>query len=91
MWLTRAGVPCGYPMRFEQLRYHPQVTENDCIVDVETSAWGSVYTGGPPWQFSRTPCEWRGTPMPGEHTGEILEELQQRRTIPAAEPVEGYV
>lgn len=88
MWLTRAGVPCGYPMRFEQLRDHPQVTENDYIVDVETSGWGNVYTGGPPWHFSRTPCEWRGTPMPGEHTGEIMDELHRRKAIPAVEPVE---
>ena len=90
MALSRAGVPCGYPMRFEQLRYHPQVAENGYIVEVETSGWGKVWTGGPPWRFSRTPARWTGTPMPGEHTGEILDELEQRRAVPAAqqEPVQ---
>jgi crotonobetainyl-CoA:carnitine CoA-transferase CaiB-like acyl-CoA transferase len=79
MQLTRAGVPCGYPMRFEELRYHPQVTENDYIIESDTSAWGRLYTGGPPWHFSETPARWTGTPLPGEHTGDVLDELQQRR------------
>ncbi len=77
MKLNAGRIPCGYPMQFEQLRQHPQVVENDYIVDVETSAWGNVYTGGPPWHFSETPARWFGTPMPGEHTGEILDELKQ--------------
>lgn len=87
MVLTDARVPCGYPMRFEELRYHPQVTENDYIVDVETSGWGRVSTGGPPWRFSRTPATWTGTPIPGEHTGEILDELEQRKAAPVARQV----
>ena len=79
MQLTRAGVPCGYPMRFEQLRYHPQVTENGYIIETDTSAWGRVYTGGPPGHFSRTPPRWIGTVLPGEQTGEILDEVEQLR------------
>jgi crotonobetainyl-CoA:carnitine CoA-transferase CaiB-like acyl-CoA transferase len=85
MQLTRAGVPCGFPQRFEQLRYHPQVTDNDYIVETDTSAWGRVYTGGPPWHFSETPAQWTGTPLPGEHTGEILDELDRLRA--PGEPV----
>ena len=84
MKLTHARIPCGYPMRFEELRYHPQVTENGYIQEVETSAWGPVYTGGPPWHFSKTPGQWTGTPMPGEHTGDILAELQQGAAVGAA-------
>jgi crotonobetainyl-CoA:carnitine CoA-transferase CaiB-like acyl-CoA transferase len=87
MQLERAGVPCGFPMRFEQLRYHPQVTENQYIIDAETSAWGHVYTGGPPWHFSRTPTQWTGTALPGEHTGEILDELEQRKALAPARQV----
>ena len=87
MVLTEARVPCGYPMRFEELRYHPQVRENQYLVDVETSGWGEVTTGGPPWRFSRTPATWTGTSMPGEHTGEILDELEQRKAAPVARQV----
>ncbi|MFN8556345.1 MAG: CoA transferase [Dehalococcoidia bacterium] len=83
MRLNRAGVPCGYPMRFDQLRYHPQVTQNDYIVNVETSGWGRVYTGGPPWHFSKTPGRWTGTPTPGEHTYEILDDVKRRTAVPA--------
>jgi crotonobetainyl-CoA:carnitine CoA-transferase CaiB-like acyl-CoA transferase len=89
MQLTRAGVPCGYPMRFEELRYHPQVTENDYIIETDTSAWGSVYTGGAPWHFSKTPTQWMGTALPGEHTGDILDELEQRKAQPV--PTAGQV
>ena len=85
--LTRSGVPCGYPMRYEQLRYHQQVLENEQIIDTETSGWGRVTTGGPPWCFSHTPTQWFGTPIPGEHTGDVLDELQQRRSTPAKQQV----
>ncbi|HEY7294375.1 MAG TPA: CoA transferase [Dehalococcoidia bacterium] len=78
MRLTSANVPCGYPLRFDVLRHHRQAVENEYLLEVETSAWGRVWTGGPPWHFSRTPATWRGTPMPGEHTGEILDELERR-------------
>lgn len=86
MQLTRAGLPCGFPQRFEQLRYHPQVTENQYIIETDTSAWGRVYTGGPPWHFSKTPAGWTGTPLPGEHTGEILDEIEQTRA--AGQPLQ---
>jgi crotonobetainyl-CoA:carnitine CoA-transferase CaiB-like acyl-CoA transferase len=79
MWLTRAGVPCGYPLRFEQLRFHQQARENEYIIDVDTAGWGPVTTGGPPWHLSKTPARWFETPIPGVHTGEILDELERQR------------
>jgi crotonobetainyl-CoA:carnitine CoA-transferase CaiB-like acyl-CoA transferase len=84
MKLTHARIPCGYPMRFEELRHHPQVTENGYIQEVEMSAWGTVSTGGPPWRFSKTPARWTGTPMPGEHTADILAEVERQASVPAA-------
>lgn len=77
--LSEAGVPCGYPMSFDTLQQHAQVIENGYIQQVLTSGWGNVWTGGPPWEFSRTPARLFGTPQPGEHTGDILDELTQRR------------
>lgn len=87
-WMLRladAGVPCGYPISFETLRRHAQVIENGYIREVTTTGWGDVWTGGPPWEFSRTPTRLFGTPQPGEHTGAILDELAQRRAA-ASEP-----
>lgn len=86
MVLGRAGVPCGYSMSWEQLRYHQQVTENDYIVEVETAAWGPVFTGGPPWHLSDTATTWTGTPMPGQHTDDVFNELKKLRGSEAPVP-----
>lgn len=88
-WLLafrRRGVPAGYRRDFEHLRHDTQVRANDYLTDVPTH-WGDVTTGGAPWRFAGTPAPpWRGTPRPGEHTGEILAELGIRS--PRTEPAE---
>ena len=81
-WLRHfnlAGVPVGYPMNWSELRHHAQVLDNDYIVPVETAAWDQVWTGGPPWHLSETPARMFSPPMPGQHTQDILADLQQRR------------
>ena len=77
--LAETDVPSGYPISFESLQHHRQAIENGYLREVTTSGWGDVWTGGPPWQLSRTPARWTGTPLPGEHTGDILDELAQNR------------
>ena len=71
-------MPCGYPLSWDVLRNHAQVIENGYIRDVLTSGWGSVQTGGPPWTLEGTPARWTGTPLPGEHTADILDSLPAR-------------
>jgi crotonobetainyl-CoA:carnitine CoA-transferase CaiB-like acyl-CoA transferase len=80
--LDRAGVPWGAPMLWEHLRHHAQVLANDNLVEVETDAWGEVWTGGPPWRFSRTPARMSGPPIPGIHTHEYRAEIEQRKAAP---------
>ena len=82
MHFNRAGVPVGYPMTWAELRHHAQVLDNDYIVPVETAAWGQVWTGGPAWHLSATPARMFSTPMPGEHSQEILAGLEQQRGAP---------
>ena len=77
--LAETDVPCGYPISFESLQHHRQAIENGYLREVTTSGWGDVWTGGPPWQLSRAAARWTGTPLPGEHTGDILDELAQNR------------
>lgn len=80
-WILKfrqAGVPHGYPMTWEEIRHHEQVLANRHIIEVETPAWGNLLTGGPPWHFSDTPARWFSPPMPGEHTEDILAELETR-------------
>ncbi len=78
-YMRRAGLPCGYQMKWDVLRNHRQVLENEYLVDVETAGWGEVTTGGPAWHFSETPQRWFGTPFPGQHDAEILAELEAAR------------
>jgi crotonobetainyl-CoA:carnitine CoA-transferase CaiB-like acyl-CoA transferase len=75
--LSKENIPCGYSLRFEHLKHHTQVVENKYIVQIETDEWGRLYTGGPPWHFSKTPAEWRRPPLPGEHSDEIIAETRK--------------
>lgn len=76
--LRKSGVPVGMPMDWETIRHHRQVAENGYVVEVGTEGWGKVWTGGPPWRFSKTPARMTGTPLPGEATFELWEEVDRR-------------
>jgi crotonobetainyl-CoA:carnitine CoA-transferase CaiB-like acyl-CoA transferase len=73
--LTRAGVPFGAPLGWEVLRNHRQVLDNDYLVEVDTPAWGRVWTGGPPWRFSKTPARVGPPPIPGADTFALQSEV----------------
>jgi crotonobetainyl-CoA:carnitine CoA-transferase CaiB-like acyl-CoA transferase len=73
--LTKRNVPFGISMGWEALRDHPQARENGYLTDVETVAWGTVTTGGGPWEFSKTPTRLFSPPMPGFDTFDVHEEV----------------
>jgi crotonobetainyl-CoA:carnitine CoA-transferase CaiB-like acyl-CoA transferase len=73
--LARAGVPNGIPLDWEALRHHRQVVENNYVVEIETPAWGKVWTGGPPWHLSKTPAQMGPPPIPGDDTFDLRAEL----------------
>ena len=77
-YLERNDIPFGFLMNWKVLREHQQVLENAYLVDIDTAAWGTVTTGGPPWHLDRTPARWTPTPFPGLHDEEILAELAAR-------------
>ncbi len=81
MRLNEAGVPCSRFYEWDELRFHPQVTANDHVVQVGTP-WGEIYTGGPPWKFSETPATMSASPEAGEHMAEILNEVEAGRGSP---------
>jgi crotonobetainyl-CoA:carnitine CoA-transferase CaiB-like acyl-CoA transferase len=83
--LGEAQVPCARIMTFEELSQHPQVTGNHYIEKVSTRPYGDVYAAGLPWTFGRTPGSILPTAEPGEHTGEILDELASIE-LPVAAP-----
>jgi crotonobetainyl-CoA:carnitine CoA-transferase CaiB-like acyl-CoA transferase len=79
LFLSRADVPWGAPMHWEHLRHHEQVLANDYLVEVPTVAWGTVWTGGPPWRFSKTPAQMVGAPIPGIDTDELREDVDRAK------------
>ncbi|MEX2446664.1 MAG: CoA transferase [Dehalococcoidia bacterium] len=85
--LTKAGVPHGRILSFHELRYHPQVVENDSMRLTPTDHWGPIYHEGAPWQFSKSDhIEWKSAPRIGEHTYEVLQELGLARQAPEPAP-----
>jgi crotonobetainyl-CoA:carnitine CoA-transferase CaiB-like acyl-CoA transferase len=84
--LTKEKVPHGPLMVFNELRYHPQVLDNQHIVEIDTPYWGRLTVDGVPWKFSRTVAgPIRAGGKPGEHTAEVFAELGISH--PAAGPV----
>jgi len=77
--LNKVGVPNGRMMRWDEIRHHDQVTENNYIGPVDTKQWGRVWTSKGPWHFSSTPTRWFATPGIGEHNDEILKEIEASR------------
>jgi crotonobetainyl-CoA:carnitine CoA-transferase CaiB-like acyl-CoA transferase len=74
--LARERVPNGPFMNFAELRFHPQVVDNEHIAEIDTPHWGRLHVDGLPWRFGRTPAgPIRAGGKPGEHTREVLAEL----------------
>lgn len=73
---AKAGVAYGVPERWEEFRYHRQCVENEFAVQVETTAWGTMWTGGPPWHFSRTPAVMTTACIPGLDTFDVQDEIK---------------
>lgn len=74
--LTKERVPNSRIQDFEALRYHPQVLENEHIVDMDSPHWGTLSVDGLPWKFSHTPAgPVRPGGLKGEHTLEVLREF----------------
>jgi crotonobetainyl-CoA:carnitine CoA-transferase CaiB-like acyl-CoA transferase len=73
--LTRRQVPCSTFWDFDLINVHPQVRDNDHVIELDAGRFGTVFTGGPPWKFSRAPARIFRNPEPGEHTAEVLAEL----------------
>ncbi len=74
--LTKGGVPNGRFLYWDDLRFHPQVLENSAMSVIEHPHFGTLYQEGAPWQFSKSdPIDLLPTPLPNEHTDELLNEL----------------
>jgi len=78
--LNAAGVPCGPVLSVDQVFSDPQIAAQEMVLDVPHPGHGVVRMTGFPMKFAEAPCRVRRpAPEPGEHTGEVLEELGMRR------------
>jgi crotonobetainyl-CoA:carnitine CoA-transferase CaiB-like acyl-CoA transferase len=78
-WLQRleaAGVPAGPVLDVGEMLEDPQTIAREMIVDTEHQRLGNVKTLGFPIKFSDSPASIdSGAPLLGQHTTEILREL----------------
>lgn len=78
-WLAlfrEADIWAGPVYDYAQLVEDPQVRHNGSLVEYDHPTEGRIRAPGFPYKFSATPCEiWRGAPLTGEHTEEIMAEL----------------
>jgi crotonobetainyl-CoA:carnitine CoA-transferase CaiB-like acyl-CoA transferase len=75
--LDKAEIPCGPINNFEQVFSMPQVEERGMLVKMNHPTIGELPLVGSPLKMSATPVEYRlPPPLMGEHTEEILRELE---------------
>lgn len=76
--LDEAEIPCGPINNFEQVFSMPQVKEREMLVQMQHPTIGTLPLVGSPLKMSATPVEYRlPPPLMGEHTEEILRELNR--------------
>jgi crotonobetainyl-CoA:carnitine CoA-transferase CaiB-like acyl-CoA transferase len=74
--LLEHGVPVGAINDLGQVVEHPQVKARGALVDVVHKRAGKARVVGPAARLSRTPASVRSaSPLLGEHTAEVLEEM----------------
>ena len=86
-WMQRLShrqVPCSKFWDFDLIKVHPQIRDNDHVIELDAGRFGTVFTGGAPWKFANAPARIFRNPEPGEHTVEVLAELG--REAPATRP-----
>ena len=78
-WLElfdKNGVWAGPVYGYKELVDDPQIRHNGTFVEYDHHIEGRIKTPGFPYKFSRTPAAvYRGAPLVGEHTREVLREI----------------
>jgi crotonobetainyl-CoA:carnitine CoA-transferase CaiB-like acyl-CoA transferase len=71
--LGAAGIWIGPVLGYQELVDDPQIAHNGTFIEYDHPTEGRVKTPGFPYRFSKTPPQlYRGAPLAGEHTREVL-------------------
>jgi formyl-CoA transferase len=73
--LNQHDIPCGPILSMEELAAEPSLRATGTIVEVDHPKRGKYLSVGNPIKLSDSPTEVRRSPLLGEHTDEVLNEL----------------
>jgi formyl-CoA transferase len=73
--LNQHDIPCGPILSMEELAAEPSLRATGTIVEVDHPTRGKYLTVGNPIKLSESPTEVSRSPLLGEHTHAVLEEL----------------
>jgi crotonobetainyl-CoA:carnitine CoA-transferase CaiB-like acyl-CoA transferase len=72
--LDREGVPCAPVLTREDVLTHPQILENQLLLEIDHPAAGRIRQPRPAARFTATPARIRRpAPLLGEHSREVLD------------------
>ncbi len=73
--LRKYDIPCSPVMSMKEIANDPSLRASGTIVEVEHKTRGKYLTVGSPIKFSDMQVEVKSSPLLGEHTDEVLEQL----------------
>ena len=73
--LNPLNVPCGPVLSMKELAEEPSLRATGTVVEVEHPERGAYLTVGNPIKLSESPVEVRRSPLLGEHTDEVLQDV----------------
>jgi formyl-CoA transferase len=73
--LNQYDIPCGPILSMKEIAEEPSLRETGTIVEVDHPTRGKYLTVGNPIKLSDSPTEVTRSPLLGEHTDEVLEQL----------------
>jgi formyl-CoA transferase len=73
--LNKYDIPCGPILSMKEIADEPALRATGTIVEVDHPTRGKYLTVGNPIKLSDSPTEVTRSPLLGEHTVEVLEQL----------------
>ena len=73
--LNPLNVPCGPVLSMEELSVDQSLRESGTVVEVDHPERGKYLTVGNPIKLSDSPADVQRSPLLGEHTDEILDQV----------------